>query len=119
MAGEEVARPSELPENTCGASMRPRLGGRGRVEVGSLRAGNRRRFNEAPARWPGKSSAGPPGAPGRRQRFNEAPARWPGKRLVFQGAFDGDPIASMRPRLGGRGRDRMSFSMATSAVSLQ
>ena len=82
--------------------MRPRLGGRGSLLAVGDDLEHRARFNEAPAWWPGKSrqesllerfSTG----------FNEAPAWWPGKSRPSPVASTADPVASMRPRLGGRG----------------
>ena len=61
-------------------SMRPRLGGRGRVGPGYR-----------------VEAAGSP--------FNEAPARWPGKRCRASRSGRADALPSMRPRLGGRGRE--------------
>ena len=88
------------------ASMRPRLGGRGRGPPG----GNPPQedsscFNEAPARWPGKREAARKVGVAAARGFNEAPARWPGKSPVPPFLHKGsDQPASMRPRLGGRGR---------------
>ena len=106
MAGEEDLRGVALDRQADRASMRPRLGGRGRALVPSIgRRGPYYCFNEAPGsvageesvdidlhrvvvrpasmrpRLGGRGRASGPRA--RRQpkprRFNEAPARWPGK----------------------------------------
>ena len=69
-------------------------------------------FNEAPARWPGKRLPYP-SFTRRTPPFNEAPARWPGKRTGFVGQLAVEEEPSMRPRLGGRGRERRLASMAT------
>ena len=54
MAGEEGERGSASWQESLLASMRPRLGGRGREAVSASKPGEVSRFNEAPARWPGK-----------------------------------------------------------------
>ena len=42
-------------------------------------------------------------ARGTGMRFNEAPARWPGKFQLIAEFIRADADASMRPRRGGRG----------------
>ena len=75
-------------------------------------------FNEAPARWPGKS---PTRWVSRSIAsctcFNEAPARWPGKRRLERVGDDLSEVASMRPRLGGRGRVRVQLVMRQRIVA--
>ena len=131
LGGRGRGKSARMPAHYArAASMRPRLGGRGRVSVSSSIPACRRSFNEAPARWPGKRSWPPPRTrssrrfneaparwPGKRARrpcrlrrpapagFNEAPARWPGKSGAVHRKRQAHRIASMRPRLGGRGRD--------------
>ena len=83
--------------------MRPRLGGRGSCPYLVQVRCQRSRFNEAPAWWPGKSApvelAQVPILGG----FNEAPAWWPGKCSIRARRRHAPRVASMRPRLGGRG----------------
>ena len=101
------------------ASMRPRLGGRGRGAPILVPLDCRLSFNEAPARWPGKrEDVAKVGQP--RHGFNEAPARWPGKRPR---PAEGEPPgvdASMRPRLGGRGRGAVAqLELGRQAASMR
>ena len=84
--------------------MRPRLLGRGRRSSRTSGLVGMARFNEAPAFGPGK-------APGQRRsppckpRFNEAPAFGPGKAPASPIVrVTPGQMASMRPRLLGRGR---------------
>ena len=84
------------------ASMRPRLGGRGKATTSKPWGGSSGRFNEATA-WRPWKARDVPSAVRFTARFNEATAWRPWK------ADDGprNPAlrgASMRPRLGGRGK---------------
>ena len=61
------------------------------------------RFNEAPARWPGRRNGEENDSPRNSPGFNEAPARWPGRLRGGSWYLPCMDDASMRPRLGGRG----------------
>ena len=98
--------------------MRPRLLGRGRRSSRTSGLVGMARFNEAPAFGPGK-------APGQRRsppckpRFNEAPAFGPGKAPASPIVrVTPGQMASMRPRLLGRGRPSLTSLTVSTLTSL-
>ena len=78
--GRGDAHEDEGPQQGHLASMRPRPIGRGDPASAGAAASSTRRFNEAPANWPGRSI---PWNHLMKERtgFNEAPANWPGRCL--------------------------------------
>ncbi len=89
--------------NDRAASMGPRLGGRGKRRPSGRTGPARRGFNGATARRPWKGSGSRTCSPKNSRRFNGATARRPWKAQVHAFAGRGQ-VASMGPRLGGRGK---------------
>jgi len=88
------------------ASMEPRLGRRGNTQCPRCRRGPSRRFNGAPAWSPGERlrprlNRRPP------RSFNGAPAWSPGEHAALDSVHHEAETASMEPRLGRRGNERL------------
>ncbi len=102
------------------ASMRPRLGGRGRDLPEPVRQRLALRASMRPRLGGRGRAVTASGASSTVTGFNEAPARWPGKRRLLRRIQLREPGASMRPRLGGRGRDvQARTGVGKDTVSLQ